>query len=103
MGYECRVCGYEPDDRELQNGRCPECHPRPLPPPKSVEQLLSEITELSRELHERGPTEAKYFVVHPCQCGGGRAQVPERSILCPEDAEIPWGICVVCGRPGALE
>lgn len=25
-GYECQECGYVPTHRELQAGRCPECH-----------------------------------------------------------------------------
>lgn len=24
-GYQCRVCGYEPDWNELHRGQCPEC------------------------------------------------------------------------------
>lgn len=25
MAYECRHCGYEPDERELRRGTCPQC------------------------------------------------------------------------------
>ncbi len=25
MSYECRVCGYEPTEREAQSGSCPDC------------------------------------------------------------------------------
>lgn len=29
--YECKKCGHIPSQKELQQGRCPICHPRPEP------------------------------------------------------------------------
>lgn len=36
-GYECGKCGYEPTQKELDNGTCPQCKP---PPPPSVRTAL---------------------------------------------------------------
>lgn len=27
IGYECARCGYEPSQREVDNGTCPQCKP----------------------------------------------------------------------------
>lgn len=81
-GYECRDCGYEPTEKELQRGTCPQCHPPPpLAPRTALVKALRALNEASAFLLDPDPEDSALLAFNSrlkALCGDMSAELEER-------------------------